>query len=389
MLLSLLVYSLTGATLYFLGWHVNKREQKSLLLGGSRLPFYSWEILLSLLFFSVIAGARYHTGYDHAMYLDQYLNLQNTGDFSRHNFEYGFEWISRLFAWCNIHYFFYFAFWALLQIGFLYFGLRHHKHLLCWLGLGIMLGPYFYSWMNSVRQSVVVCVFVALIPLIRDRKFLPYALIVVLCAFLHKSSLMLLPVFLICFITIRDKSPSQWIFLGIFAVFVIVGSFPFWTKYFTNYQWLIELTGYSNYGNLNDPNVGGTMRMVGWGPIRISVLLSNIAIIWFYPKIKSYFKEDNLLPYYFILAFIGMCLSNLLMNTTHFILRPVDYFLIFNLIMTAYLLCYLWSSRLFVFFAVISIINFSYIFIAVIKAVYFPLKTSVPFLYHLFFCPSL
>lgn len=389
MLLSLLVYSLTGATLFFLGWHVNKREQESLIQGGATLPFYSWEILLSLIVFSVIAGARYHTGYDHAMYLDQYLHLQETGDFSRQNFEYGFEWISKFFAWCHIHYFFYFAFWALLQIGFLYFGLRHHKHLLCWVALGIMLGPYFVSWMNSIRQSVVVCVFVALIPLIRDREFLPYALIVVLCAFLHKSSLMLLPVFLICFINIKDKSPSKWIFLAILAVFVLVGSFPFWTEYFANFQWFIEFTGYSNYGNLDDPNVGGTMRMVGWGPIRISVLLSNMAIIWFYPQLRSYFKDDNLLPYYYVLSFIGMCLSNLLMNTTHFILRPVDYFLIFNLIMTSYLLCYLYRSKYVIAFSIVAIINFSYFFMAVVKAVYFPLKTSVPFLYHLFFCPSL
>lgn len=389
MLLSLLVYSLTGATLFLLGWHVNKREQEYLIQGGATLPFYSWEILLSLIVFSVIAGARYHTGYDHAMYLDQYLHLQETGDFSRQNFEYGFEWISKFFAWCHIHYFFYFAFWALLQIGFLYFGLRHHKHLLCWVALGIMLGPYFVSWMNSIRQSVVVCVFVALIPLIRDRKFIPYALIVVLCAFLHKSSLMLLPVFLICFIKNKDKLPSKWIFLAILAVFVIVGSFPFWAEYFANFQWFIEFTGYSNYGNLDDPNVGGTMRMVGWGPIRISILLSNIAIIWFYPQLKAYFKDDNLLPYYYVLAFIGMCLSNLLMNTTHFILRPVDYFLIFNLIMTSYLLCYLYRSKYIIAFYLVAIINFSYFFMAVVKAVYFPLKTSVPFLYHLFFCPSL
>lgn len=389
MLLSLIVYSMTGAILFFLGWHVNYREQQSLLKGGGSLPFYSWEILLSLLVFSAIAGARYHTGYDHAMYLDQYLHLQQTGDFSRHNFEYGFEWVSKIFAWCHLHYFFYFAFWALLQIGFLYYGLRRHKHLLCWVALGIMLGPYFVNWMNSVRQSVVVCVFVALIPLIRDRKFLPYALIVVMCAFLHKSSLMLLPVFLICFVKVRDKSPNQWLMLAVLALFILVGSFPFWTKYFTNYQWFIDLTGYSNYGNLDDPNVGGTMRTIGWGPLRISALLSNIVIIWYYPRLKSFFKDDTLLPYFFMMAFIGMCVSNLLMNTTHFILRPVDYFLVFNLIMTAYLLCYLYRSRYYLAFALVAIINFSYIYMAVIKAVYFPVKTSVPFLYHFFFCQSL
>ena len=70
------------------------------------MPFYSWEIMLSLLVFAFVAGARYHTGYDHAMYLEQYQHLQQTGEFSRDNFEYGFEWISKIFAWCHIHYFF-------------------------------------------------------------------------------------------------------------------------------------------------------------------------------------------------------------------------------------------------------------------------------------------
>lgn len=389
MLLSLIVYSLTGAVLFFLGWHVNEREQRLLLQEGKELPFYSWEIVLSVLLFSIVAGARYHTGYDHAMYLDQYLNLQQTGDFSRHNFEYGFEGISRLFAFFDIHYFFYFAFWALLQIGLLYFGLRNHKHLLCWVGLGIMLGPYFVNWMNSMRQSVVVCAFVALIPLIRDRKFVTYAIIVVLCAFIHKSALMLLPVFLICFVKFTDKIPSRWVLLTVFAAFVIIGAFPFWIKYVSNYEWFLNLTGYENYYNLDDPNVKGTLRMINWGPIRLLGLLSDVAMIWFYPDIKKHFSEDRLLPLFFTMALIGVCLSNLLMNTTHFILRPVEYFLIFELIITAYILCYLIKVKKIWMLVLVSVLNFSYIYIAVVKAVYYPTRTSVPFLYHLFLYPSL
>ncbi|MDY6411788.1 MAG: hypothetical protein SPL28_02185 [Bacteroidales bacterium] len=58
MLLSLLVYSLTGASLFYLGWHVNKREQQLLLSDGKHLPFYSWEIVLSLLLFACVWLAR-------------------------------------------------------------------------------------------------------------------------------------------------------------------------------------------------------------------------------------------------------------------------------------------------------------------------------------------
>ena len=389
MLLSLLVYSLTGASLFFLGWHVNRREQQQLLQGGNNLPFYSWEIILSLLLFAFIAGARYHTGFDHKMYLDQYLNLVKTGEFSRTNFEYGFEWISKLFAWCHIHYFFYFAFWAILQIGFLYFGLRNHKHLLCWVGLGIMCGPFFLGWMNSIRQSVAVCVFVSLMPFIRDRKFLPYVMIVLLCAFIHKSVLILLPVFLIGVIKIGEKAPNRWLLMGIFGAFVLVGSSPFWIDWFTNYQWFLDLTGYSNYGNQCDPNVGGTLRSVNWGISRVSILVTNVLMLYFYPEMKKYFKTDTLLPYFFIMAFIGMCLSNLLINTTHFILRPIDYFIVFYLIMDAYMMVYFIKNKKYALAILLSIVAYSHSFIDVYKMVYIPHYSYQYYLYHFFFIPTL
>ena len=388
MLLSLLVYTISGALLFFLGWHVNRREQRQLLKGGEPLPFLSWEIVTSILLFACVAGARYHTGYDHAMYLDQYQHMLKTGEFSRDNFEYGFEWISQLFAFCNAHYFFYFAFWAMLQIGFLYFGLRRHKHLLCWVGLGIMWGTYFLVWMNSMRQSVVVCLFVALVSLIRDRKFLLYAAIVIASAFIHKSALLLLPVYLLTFVMVDEINAKKWWLLAVLAVFVLIGVKPFWLHWFSNYQWFLNITGYDNYGNLNDPNVAGTFRVMRWGPSRISILLSNVFIIWFYPQLKEYFKTDRLLPLFFILAYVGMCLSNLLMNTSHFLLRPLDYFVIFYLIMAAYLMVYLIKTKKIIFATAFFLLFYTHYIGSVYKAVFIPKDVTLPFLYHFFFAPN-
>lgn len=396
MLLSLLVYSLTGAVLFYLGWHVNRREQRLLLQGGKHLPFYSWEIMLSLLVFAFVAGARYHTGYDHAMYLEQYQHLQQTGEFSRDNFEYGFEWISKIFAWCHIHYFFFFAFWALLQIGFIYFGLRNRKHLLCWVGLGIMCGSFFLNWMNSVRQSVVVCLFVALISFVENRKLKQYLwilLIVLVAAFIHKSALILLPIFIVIFLmsyyNVDIKIPNKWALLAILSVFVLLGIKPFWVDYFSNYQWFLDLTGYQNYGNLDDPNVAGKFRTLNWGPSRLSMFIVNILVIWFYADMKSYFKSDKLLPYFFSLAFIGMCLSNLLMNTSHFILRPVEYFTVFNLLMGAYLMVYLIKSKKLPLAILLFVLLYSQFLFNIYKAVYMPNINNQPFLYHTFLIPSI
>ena len=396
MLLSLLVYSLTGAVLFYLGWHVNRREQRLLQQGGKQLPFYSWEIMLSLFVFAFVAGARYHTGYDHAMYLEQYQHLQQTGEFSRDNFEYGFEWISKIFAWCHSHYFFFFAFWALLQIGFLYFGLRNRKHLLCWVGLGIMCGSFFLNWMNSVRQSVVVCLFVALISLIENRKLKQYLwifLIVIVAAFIHKSALLLLPVFLILFLMSyynKDiKVSNKWVLLAVLSGFVLLGIKPFWIDYFSNYQWFLDLTGYQNYGNLDDPNVAGKFRTLNWGPSRMCILIANVFVIWFYADMKSYFKADKLLPYFFLLAFVGMCLSNLLINTSHFILRPVEYFTMFYLLMGAYLMVYFVKNKKFPMAVILFVLLYSHFLFNVYKAVFMPSVTNAPFLYHTFLIPAI
>lgn len=323
------------------------------------------------------------------MYLDQYQHLQQTGEFSRDNFEYGFQWISKIFAWCHIHYFFYFAFWALLQMGFLYFGLRNHKHLLCWVGLGIMCGPFFLNWMNSVRQSVVVCLFVALVPLIKDRKYIPYFLIVVIAALIHKSALLMVPLFFMSFFKVEKAAPNKWLLLGILAFFVLLGLKPFWIDYFANYQWFLDLTGYQNYGNLDDPNVAGKFRILSWGPSRISVLLANVLIILFYSKIKSYFKEDRLLPYFFWLSFVGMCLSNLLINTSHFILRPIEYFTIFYLIMGSYLMAYFIRNKKILMSIVLSLLLYTHFIVNIYKAVYMPNINNEPFLYHTFLIPTI
>ncbi|MBR5087627.1 MAG: EpsG family protein [Muribaculaceae bacterium] len=375
---------MTGSILFILGWHVNKREQQLEQHGEEKLPFFCWEIMLSLFIFAVVAGARYHTGFDHAMYLEQYEHLQKTGEFSRQNFEFGFEWISKIFAFFHIHYFFYFAFWALLQIGFLYFGLRNHKHLLCWVGLGIMCGSYFLGWMNSVRQSVVVCLFVALVSLIKERKFLPYFIIIIAAAFIHKSALLMLPVFLLTFVNVDAKVPNQWLLLTVVAAFVLLGMKPFWINYFNDYQWFLNLTGYENYGNLDDPNVGGQLRTLNWGPSRVSILLANVLIIWYYGNLKAFFKNDKLLPFFFWLAFIGMCLSNLLMNTTHYILRPIEYFTIFYLVMGSYLMVYFVKNKKYRLAILLSFLLYSHFLVNIYKAVYMPSVTNSPFLYHTF-----
>lgn len=393
MLLSILVYGLTAAILCYLGWHVSHREQQARLTYGEdfQLPFYSWEILLSILVIAVVAGARWHTGYDHEMYLNEYTRLLEDGDFKRQRFEWGFKLISKAFALIKAHYFFFFAFWALLQSSLLYFALRDKKFLLPFIGLNLMLGVYFYNWCNSMRQATVACLFIALIPLISKRSwrnFILYTLVVLFATSIHRSAFILLPLYLFTFYKggFGDRQYHRVVGIAAFALSIVVGVYPVWFKTFTFMPSLLEWVGYDAYNQsaLLESLLNGEFRQVHFGPARMSVIITNLLLIYYYPQVREHFKTDRLLPVYFIFALIGICLDNIFMNTSHYILRPIEYLTIFVMICNCYTLVYLCRTEKLIVAVVMGFLIFSYIFWAVYKAAYMPTDVNTPFLYDLF-----
>jgi hypothetical protein len=383
MISSVLIYSFSGIILFLLGQHVYNREEQSKIKYGKSLPMYSWEIIVAILYFAILAGFRYQTGFDYAMYLKEYLHLQATGIFGRENFEPGFVLISKFFAATGVHYFFYFAFWGALQIFFIYYGLKDRKFLWPFIGLNIILGPYYLIWMNAMRQSVIVCLFVPLVILIQKRKFWQYLIIVLIASTIHKSGLLLIPLYFIPRINFRIK--DRYVFLIILLVCIIIGLRPFWLSIFGNFQELLQLIGYQRYDDLMNPIIGGDYRAISWGSSRIGLLFIDFCFIWYYLDVKEYFKGDKLLPIYFTFAFIGACLENLLMNTDDFVLRPTQYFLIFVLIMNSYTLVYLWRTKRKVMFWVLSFVIFSYIYFEIFKSTYMPDNLNAQVFYRFFF----
>ena len=180
MVLSLTVYTGTALVMAWLGWHVSHREQRVMANGGRELPFGSWEILIAILIYVAISAVRWLTSWDYNMYYNYYVTMQSMGECSRENFEPGFVFATSVMARSGLHFAFYFAFWALLQISLLYYALRHRKVLLPWVAICIFTGPYYVQWMSTLRQAVVECLFVLMVELIVRRKFWLYMLLCLL-----------------------------------------------------------------------------------------------------------------------------------------------------------------------------------------------------------------
>lgn len=380
MIESILVYSGTAFLLYLLAKSAANRESAC----RGRISFGCPEFILSICLFGFITGARYDVGVDYTTYLDVYQRIQNNLSITRDTFEPGFVFVTKLFASHGVHYFFYFALWGILQFFFIYYALKDRKFLLPYVALCIMLNSaFFLNWMNGIRQCVAICAFVFLIKFIVERKLFKYIIGVLLLTLIHRSAVLLLPFYFLSYnkIILNKKILN----VGILLCCVVIGIVPSWLHLMTNFSDLLGAIGYADYADQMGLMVSENLRETAWGPSRTSSFLVGVAIIWFYPNMAEFYKGSRYLPIYFFLFFIGMCLYNAFINTSHIFLRPIEYFTIFKLPMIAYLLFYLKKTGNNIMFLIISALTFSQIFIEVYKAVARPVEASRYYLYKFFF----
>lgn len=368
MTLSLLVYTMTGCLLFLMGRNVYMRELS--LHRGQSLPFLSVEIVGSILLFSFVAGARYNVGVDHLSYWDIYMALQEGRELSRDTYEVGFLWLTKLIAATGCHPFFYFAFWGGLQLGIIYYACKDRKYLLPYMGLFVMLGPFFLTWMNGMRQSLVACCFVFLVAYIKDHRFWCYVMGVLLLSLIHKSALILLPLYFLRFF--EGVGSNKYVNIGLLIVSVFLGMMPTWLNIVSSFSDLLAMLGYDYYATNLDVMVEEGYSVTAFGPSRLMDLAITCFLFWYYPKLQVFFSEDRYLPVYFLLFLIGACLYNLFVNTDHIFLRPIMYLTIFKLPLCAYLLHYLKETCLKIPFLVLCICSFSYIYFVVYKSVFMP-----------------
>ena len=377
---SIIVYSLTALVLYTLAKDMVREDAISLSRYGAHSNMWSASFIMSILFFAIIAGARYNTGVDHLSYLNAY---QEGGNESGELFFYT---ISHYMHALGFHYFFYFALWASIQIAFIYLACKNRRELLPFIALAIMLGPYFLEWMNGIRQTMVACFFVYIISYLCYNKstkgFIISAICMLVSVGFHKSAVILLPLLFLCLLNIHLT--KRTLNIGIVFVCVILGMTPRWIGMtLGDISEFLTILGYDYYSDTYDDMVSyADFTETAWGPLRSSAFIVDLFIIWFFPKIKEYYPNDKMLNSFFFLFFIGACAYNLLANTNLLLLRPVMYFQIFKLPMVAYLLCYL-AHRKSIWFYFVALLEYTYALIDVLKVGITGLKEYN--LYHFFF----
>lgn len=380
MILSLLVYTITGCLFFLFGRNIYARELS--LPNGQSIPFLSFEIVVSILLFAFVSGGRYNVGVDHLSYWDVYQSFRDGRELSRDTYELGFLWITKLIAATGLHPFFYFAFFGGVQLGVMYYACRDRKYLLPYMGLFVMLGPFFLTWMNGIRQSLAACCFVFLVSYIKDRHFGRYVIGIFILSLMHKSALILLPLyFLGACVRFVDK---RYLNISLLILSFFLGMMPTWLTVIASFSDLLAMLGYNYYAVNIDMMVADGYSSTAFGPSRLMDLIITCFLFWYYPNLKCFFGGDKYLPIYFLFFMIGSCLYNLFVNTDHIFLRPIMYLTIFKLPLCAYLLFYLKKSSQKWSFWVLFVCAFSYIYFVIYKSVFLPSTFSDTNLYR--FC---
>jgi len=338
LIISIITYLLFAAILYFLAENARKSE----LLGqNSNANLSLW---LAIIIFALLSGVRYRVGADCEEYAESYKLLVEGMDISNsaslEKAEPGFLWFSKFLAILHVPRFIYMGFWAFLEIAFITLALKNRKKLLPFLYLILILGPYYLSFTNGVRQTVVSCIFVyAVQELVDNGKWQKYLILILLSLLIHKSALFLLPFVLLIF---YNKSPNVVLCLILYVLCIILGQLPVVREYAMFGQAFLKFAGYSSYADNMEYNLELDSIITSFGPRSLVLLLINVIVIIYSFIVSRRFKNDKLFNVSFLLFMLYACGTGLTASMDGIFTRPLLYFMPFVLICQAYTMVYLY-----------------------------------------------
>lgn len=321
----------------FFAWAMYSLAKESILCHKNSMKFdgYIW---CYVLFFTIISAIRWRVGVDSASYIEIFRD----GVVRDGSKEYIWDWLVLLIHHWGLHFVIGTAIMAFLQIFFLCKGFQQYKYILIWFPVVLFGGRYYLGLMNGVRQMTVACVYVFLVKYIIERKPLPFLTGVLLLYGIHNSALLLLPTYLLTYIPFKKLPNRRILCLAILLVCFAIGQTPSLQGLFKYVEQILFITGYDNYTDFYSNVLEGQgEEQLAFGPTMISFLLCSVVLVWYAPELQRTYGK--VIPYFNLWYFFAVfysCGYFLVCNISHMMIRPFQYFELFQAIMLALLLHY-------------------------------------------------
>ncbi len=293
---------------------------------------------VAIMLYTLVMGVRYGVGMDYFGYLNPYKEAILYGESAVEDWEPAFRYLILGLAKSGLHFSFFFASVAFLQMFFVFKAFRKNKEILPYLVLAFF-AVSLLSWQNILRQMVAMPIFIYAIQFITNKDWKRYFLSILLAFLFHKSAIILVLIYPIFAFDWHKMKFSLLLQNGLVLASVAAGSFieRIMSAVFARLDTLLILMkydGYADYENMSDATrgMGYLLKLI---IVLIVVNLSN--------KVKEYYKDT---PYsiFYTLFFFGYIFSNLITGSI-ILNRPNYYFRGLDFVVIAFTLSYLYQHK--------------------------------------------
>lgn len=307
MIQSILVYFAAILTFFLLsrvksgGYIVNGNH----LVGIKQYNFFTLDTILIISLFTLFCGLRYDVGVDYLAYLNCYQNFNQLGDYVSGKYEIAFTYLFRICNSLKLSPPFFFGFIALIQISFFLLAFRRERYIWPWIILFFFVDDGFLLWMNGLRQCIALCIWLASLYFIEEKKAIPYCALCLLATLFHSSAILLL---LLYPILKNGRSFFHDRFLQYFIIIAAFGIRLLFNSLLISLAGLfVDSTGlYGNYlESLSDSQGYGNTYLSYWFR-----LIIYCVIIYFSPSMRLFYnsKRFNILYTLFFVGVISRCI---------------------------------------------------------------------------------
>lgn len=334
MLYSIIIYTILALLMIVPSMVASIRE------GKGYTPFFlSLEVILVILSFSFIMGARYGVGTDYF----NYLNIYNHSYLIKER-ELGFRLIAEFLAKNKLHFSWFFGVFAFIQMTFLYYAFDKERYLYPHFSFLLIFGAYFVPFVNVIRQGVALAIFIFSVKFIDKREFWRYLFWVSIAVLFHKSAVFVLPLYFLLR-SGKDFFPSR-----VLQVFMIACSYlalkliystQILSSIFLPLESFLELFEYNQY-SIENLLAEKNLSVVGSGMGFILMIIIDLWIVFFSNQLKLFYNSRRFTIFY-NLYFIGV-ITRILFSFSFILLRPFLYFTFVKMIILAYFIHFLWKN---------------------------------------------
>lgn len=299
----------------------------------SRKPF-PLELILAIVFFSLMMGFRYEVGEDYPNYYESY----KYGDFLE-RFEYLFLLLSYTCYNLQLPVWAYFSILAFLQICFFTLYFRDDIYILPLVFLLLFVEGSYLFWLNGIRQAIALCIWLYAVRFIEKKELWKYLLFTAIAFGFHKSVIYLI----LAYPLLKEGKDyfKKNFFQLVLVVIAFVVRFSF-SDYLDSIEKLALLAqDTANMGDYVAKLSDDVAREAsGTGLAWLFFTLCYILVVCYSKRLKSFYKGSRFTIIY-TLFFVGLLINICLPAHSVILSRPFRYLYIFQPIVMSYFCYYL------------------------------------------------